>query len=97
MQPPPPQPPLTLLLASVRWAVHSLFNGLRDRGLPTLDVIAIEDAEHADAIARADVVAIDLAPDPASALRLCRDVRPRRATLPTLPFLFSHAAVDPRP
>ena len=36
MKPPPTQPSFTLLLASVRWAVHSLFDGLRDRGLPVI-------------------------------------------------------------
>src|SRR2546429_6319663 len=90
MEPHPVQPPFTLLLASVRWAVRSLFDGLREHGLPTLVVVPFEDVD------RADVAAIDLAPDPAAALELCGEVRVRRPTLPILALLCCPEAVNPR-
>jgi DNA-binding NarL/FixJ family response regulator len=96
MEPPTAQPIFTLLLASTRWAVHSFFDGLRARGLPTLVVVPIDTVDISDLLEEATVAVVDVAPDVTAALSLCRDLRRRRPSLPIVALLCCPGAVSPR-
>jgi DNA-binding NarL/FixJ family response regulator len=90
-QPPNIPPSFTLQLASSRWAVHAFFASLRARGLPALVVEPFDEEQ----LGHATVVAVDLAPNAAGSLVLCRKVRARWPALPVIVLLCCPEAVDP--
>lgn len=89
---------LRILLATDRPAIHAFFLSLRQATTRPLAIDRIPLAVQAPAdcpVSAATVAAVDVAPNPATALRLCRRLQTLRPGLPILGLLCCPHAATP--
>lgn len=89
---------LRILLATDRPAIHAFFLSLRQATAHPLALDRIPLAVQAPAdcpVSAATVAAVDVAPDPVTALRLCRRLQTLRPGLPILGLLCCPHAATP--